>query len=199
MAPTAVRAIKKEDFAGKLIPDLPKLEAVYLAGERCDPLTIRWLQEKLPQSSILDQWWQTETGSPVSGSGMTHPLKVVPGTTSRPCPGWDVQLFDHLNKRIEQPNQTGKIMIKLPLPPGFSLSLWRDDNLFVEKYMSEIEGYYHTGDAGFFDEHGNLSVMERTDDVINVAAHRISTGRLEEVVCANKKVAECAVVGVLDA
>ncbi len=198
-APTAIRAIRREDPAGLLVKqhDLSSLRALFLAGERTDPDTLRWAQEHL-SVPVIDHWWQTETGWPVAGNPLgIEQLAVKPGSTTLPMPGWDVQCVDGDNNEVARGN-TGDIVVKLPLPPGALLTLWNADERFVRSYMSEHLGYYHTGDAGFIDEDGYIFIMNRTDDVINVAGHRLSTGAMEEVLASHPDVAECMVIGAAD-
>ena len=199
-APTAIRAIKREDPDGKYLKqyDLSSLRALFLAGERCDPPTSQWAEDmlKLP---IVDHWWQTETGWPISGNPLgieTFPIKH--GAVTKPLPGWDVQILDNDGKQVPQ-GETGAIVCKLPLPPGMATTLWNAADRYKQAYLTRYPGYYLSGDAGFFDERGYLNVMTRTDDVINVAGHRLSTGAIEEVLAGHADIAECAVVGLEDA
>jgi propionyl-CoA synthetase len=198
-APTAFRAIKKEDPKGEHIKryDLSRFRTLFLAGERCDPDTLLWAQDRLGVP-VIDHWWQTETGWPIAanslGLGM---LPIKPGSASKPVPGYDVRILDEAGKEAA-PNQTGSIVVKLPLPPGCLPTLWQDDAGYQKAYLSRFPGYYLTGDAGFKDQDGYLSIMSRTDDIINVAGHRLSTGAMEEVLASHPDVAECAVVGVAD-
>jgi len=199
-APTAFRAIKREDPKGEHMRryDLSRFRNLFLAGERCDPDTLLWAQERL-KVPVIDHWWQTETGWPIAancvGLGM---LPIKPGTATKAVPGYDVQILDEMGKPVGA-NQTGTIAIKLPLPPGCLPTLYKDDAGFEKAYLSLYPGYYLTGDAGFKDEDGYLSIMSRIDDIINVAGHRLSTGAMEEVLSSHPDVAECAVVGVADA
>jgi len=199
-APTAFRAIKREDPNGEQMRryDLSGFRNLFLAGERCDPDTLLWAQ-KLLKVPVIDHWWQTETGWPISanalGLGM---LPIKPGTATKPVPGYDVRILDPAGQEVDA-NQTGSIAIKLPLPPGCLPTLWKDDAGFEKAYLARYPGYYLTGDAGFKDEDGYLSIMSRIDDIINVAGHRLSTGAMEEVLSSHPDVAECAVVGVADA
>ena len=199
-APTAFRAIKREDPKGEHMRryDLSRFRTLFLAGERCDPDTLLWAQERL-KVPVIDHWWQTETGWPIAancvGLGM---LPIKPGTATKAVPGYDVQILDEAGKPVGA-NQTGTIAIKLPLPPGCLPTLYKDDAGFEKAYLSLYPGYYLTGDAGFKDEDGYLSIMSRIDDIINVAGHRLSTGAMEEVLSSHPDVAECAVVGVADA
>jgi propionyl-CoA synthetase len=198
-APTAFRAIKRDDPEGKLLADydLSKLRALFLAGERCDPDTLHWAEDKLGVP-VIDHWWQTETGWPIAANPMgIEPLPVKAGSPTKPVPGWDVQVLDESGDRLPA-GDIGRIMLKLPLPPGALPTLWNNDEGYVHSYLSHADGYYLTGDAGFIDEDGYLSVMSRIDDVINVAGHRLSTGAMEEVLAYHPDVAECAVIGVND-
>jgi propionyl-CoA synthetase len=199
-APTAFRAIKKEDPTGELIKryDLSGFRTLFLAGERADPETLKWAEEKLGVP-VIDHWWQTETGWSICGNpvglGM---LPVKRGSPTVPMPGYELKV---LNERgvLEGPGETGTLAVKLPLPPGCLPTLWNSDARFRKSYLSEFPGYYTTSDAGYVDADGYVYVMARTDDVINVAGHRLSTGQMEEVVARHKDVAECAVIGVADA
>jgi propionyl-CoA synthetase len=198
-APTAFRAIKREDPKGALIEnyDLTRFRALFLAGERCDPDTLRWAETHL-RVPVIDHWWQTETGWPICANCLgIEPLKVKPGSPGRPVPGMDVRVVD-LENRETKLREIGSLVIKLPLPPGTFLTLWNADDRFVASYLSQFPGYYATADAGFVDEDGYVFVMARTDDIINVAGHRLSTGAMEEVLASHADVAECAVVGVHD-
>lgn len=198
-APTAFRAIKREDPTGALIKnyDLTNFRALFLAGERCDPDTLQWAESHL-RVPVIDNWWQTETGWPICANCLgIEPLKVKPGSPSRPVPGMDVRVVD-LENRETKPREIGSLVVKLPLPPGTFLTLWNADDRFVSSYLSQFPGFYSTADAGFIDEDGYVFVMARTDDIINVAGHRLSTGAMEEVLASHSDVAECAVVGVYD-
>ncbi len=198
-APTAIRAIKREDPEGKLMHsyDLSSLRAYYLAGERCDPPTSQWLEQMLKRP-IVDHWWQTETGWPIAANplGIQH-FPTKHGSVTKPVPGWDVRLLDNAGKEVAA-DETGAIVCKLPLPPGVATTLWNAQERYNQAYLTRYPGYYLTGDAGFVDVDGYLSVMTRTDDVINVAGHRLSTGAIEEVLAGHPDVAECAVVGLDD-
>jgi propionyl-CoA synthetase len=199
-APTALRAIKQADFEGKFIEkyDLSKMQALFLAGERCDPPTAIWI-EKLLGKPVIDNWWQTETGWPITarfrGLGLT-PFK--PGSGGRPCPGYDVHALDDAGEVLPA-GETGNLSIKLPLPPGCGPTLWENEEGYRAAYLAAFPGWYRTGDAGMVDEDGDVWVMGRTDDVINVAGHRLSTGVMEEVLAGHKDVAECAVIARADA
>jgi propionyl-CoA synthetase len=198
-APTAFRAIKKEDPKGELLAqyDLSHLQYLFLAGERLDPETHRWASDLLG-IPVIDHWWQTETGWPiVANPAGIELLEIKPGSPTKPLPGWDVQVLDESGRPVEA-GTDGAIVVKLPMPPGSLPTLWNDDERFVDSYMSEFDGYYLTGDGGRLDEDGYVFVMGRTDDVINVAGHRLSTGGMEEVLSSHPDVAECAVIGVAD-
>jgi propionyl-CoA synthetase len=198
-APTAFRAIKKEDPQGEYAAkyDLSSLRYLFLAGERLDPETYRWASELL-DIPVIDHWWQTETGWPiVANPAGIELLPVKPGSPTVPLPGWDVQVLDTNGKPVEA-GTDGAIVVKLPMPPGALPTLWNDDERFVSSYMSAFDGYYLTGDGGRIDSDGYVYVMGRTDDVINVAGHRLSTGGMEEVLASHPDVAECAVIGVAD-
>jgi propionyl-CoA synthetase len=199
-APTALRAIKQQDPTGKLIADydLSAMQALFLAGERCDPPTAMWIQALLDKP-VIDNWWQTETGWPITarfrGLGLT-PFK--PGSGGRPCPGYDVHALDESGALLP-PGTIGNLSIKLPLPPGCGPTLWENDSGYRAAYLTAYPGWYRTGDAGMVDDDGDVWVMGRTDDVINVAGHRLSTGVMEEVLAAHQDVAECAVIARQDA
>ena len=199
-APTAIRAIKKEDPEGRLIEQFDMSEFAYqfVAGERCDPDTLFWLQDKLGVP-VIDHWWQTETGWSIAANcAGIELLEVKAGSATKPVPSWDVQILSDAGEVLGA-NEIGSIVVKLPMPPGSLPTLWNNDKRFVDSYMSRFEGYYETGDAGYFDDDGYLFVMSRTDDIINVAGHRLSTGGMEEVLAGHQDVAECAVIGVNDA
>ncbi len=198
-APTALRAIKKEDSEGALVAqyDMSKYRGLFLAGERCDPDTFKWAQDTL-KVPVVDNWWQTETGWPIVSNCLgLEELPYKAGSPTRPVPGYDVRVLDDACNEVAR-GDIGAISIKLPMPPGTLPTLWQNDDRFVESYMADYPGYYKTGDAGFMDEDGYLHVMTRTDDIINVAGHRLSTGGMEEVLAAHPDVAECAVIGVAD-
>jgi propionyl-CoA synthetase len=198
-APTAFRAIKKEDPAGAHMAkhDLKNFRTLFLAGERCDPDTLLWARERLAVP-VIDHWWQTETGWPIAancvGLGM---LPVKPGSPTKAVPGYDVRVLSEDNAELA-PGQIGSIAIRLPLPPGCLPTLWNNDAGYVTSYLNKHPGHYLTGDAGYRDEDGYLYIMSRVDDIINVAGHRLSTGAMEEVLASHPDVAECAVVGVAD-
>ena len=198
-APTAFRAIKKEDPKGALLGDydLSGFRYLFLAGERLDPETLRWAQDLLGVP-VIDHWWQTETGWPIAANLMgLEPMPVKPGSPTVPVPGWDVRVLTPDGQRAPV-DTDGAIVVKLPLPPGSLPTLWHDDERFVASYLSAFEGYYLSGDGGRIDADGYVYVMGRTDDVINVAGHRLSTGGMEEVLAGHPDVAECAVIGVAD-
>ncbi len=198
-APTAFRTIKRDDPAGGLIKnyDLSNFKALFLAGERCDPDTLHWAEDHL-QVPVIDHWWQTETGWPICANCLgIELLQVKAGSPSKPVPGMDVRVVDPHNREMK-PGEIGALVVKLPLPPGTFLTLWNADERFVASYFSQFPGYYTTADAGYVDEDGYVYVMSRTDDIINVAGHRLSTGSMEEVLASHPDVAECAVVGVHD-
>jgi len=202
-APTAFRAIKREDPEGRLIRarDLSRFRALFLAGERADPPTVQWAEEHL-KVPVIDHWWQTETGWPIGANCLgIERLPVKHGSCTRAVPGWDVRVLeaDAVGEARElKPGEIGALAIKLPLPPGALPTLWQQDERFVDSYLSAYPGYYQTADAGLIDADFYIHVMTRTDDIINVAAHRLSTGEIEEVVAAHPDVAECAVMGVAD-
>lgn len=198
-APTAFRAIRKADPEAELMAgyDLSNLQRLYLAGERLDPPTYDWLRDKtgLP---VLDHWWQTETGWAIAGNPVgLEMLPTKPGSATKPAPGFNVQILDPGGQRLG-PGEQGNVVIQLPLPPGCLPNVWGDPQRFRSAYLDTYPGYYMSGDGGFFDEDGYLFIMGRTDDVINVAGHRLSTGEMEEVIAGHPDVAECAVVGVSD-
>jgi propionyl-CoA synthetase len=198
-APTAFRAIKKEDPDGQHIGrhDLSRFRTLFLAGERCDPDTLRWAEAKL-RRPVIDHWWQTETGWAIAANcwGIEQ-LPVKAGSPTKAAPGYDVRVLDEAGNE-KKPGEIGNIVVGLPLPPGNSPTLWQNDQRYVSSYLARYDGYYLTGDAGYRDEDGYLYVMSRIDDVINVAGHRLSTGAMEEVLAAHPDVAECAVFGVAD-
>jgi propionyl-CoA synthetase len=198
-APTAIRAIKKEDPEGVLLRDYntDSLHSFFFAGERLDPDTYEWAGGHL-DVPIIDNWWQTETGWPIAANlrGL-EPMPIKPGSPSVPVPGYDIQILDHDHQPVPAGSE-GDIAIKLPLPPGTLPTLWGDDDRYIASYLSDHPGYYTSGDGGFIDEDGYVYVMGRTDDVINVAGHRLSTGSMEAVVASHPDVAECAVIGVHD-
>jgi propionyl-CoA synthetase len=199
-APTAFRAIRQQDPEGSHIGrhDLTRFRALFLAGERCDPETLRWAEEQLGVP-VIDHWWQTETGWPIAANCLgIERLPVVPGSSTRAVPGWDVRVMEKEDGGELPSGQTGALVVKLPMPPGSSPTLWNADERFREVYLSAFPGYYETADAGYLDEHGYVFVMSRTDDIINVAGHRLSTGAIEEVLAAHPDVAEVAVIGVAD-
>jgi propionyl-CoA synthetase len=198
-APTAMRAIKQQDPEGKLLRahDLSKLEALFLAGERCDPPTAVWAADLLGKP-VIDHWWQTETGWAITGSFRQYGLfPFKPGSGGRPSPGIDLHAIDDEGHEVPA-GHTGNLCARLPLPPGCAPTLWRNDDGYSTAYLSDFPGWYRTGDAGTIDEDGDVWVMGRTDDIINVAGHRLSTGQMEEVLASHAAVAECAVVGAKD-
>jgi propionyl-CoA synthetase len=198
-APTAFRAVKKEDPQGKLVGpyDLTKFRTLFLAGERADPDTVAWA-EKLLKVPVIDHWWQTETGWGIAGNPVgLGLLPVKHGSPTVPMPGYDVRIVDESCREVPA-GTMGSIVVKLPLPPACLPTLWEQDARFRESYLADFPGYYKTADAGFFDPDGYLYVMGRTDDIINVAGHRLSTGGMEEVLASHQDVAECAVVGIKD-
>jgi len=199
-APTAFRAIKKEDPQGKLFTshDLSKFRTLFLAGERADPDTLQWA-ERLLKKPVIDHWWQTETGWCIAGNPVgLGQLPIKYGSPTVAMPGYDVRVVDEQSKELPA-GTMGSIVIKLPLPPACLPTLWQADDRFRESYLAEFPGYYKTSDAGFKDEDGYLYIMGRTDDIINVAGHRLSTGGMEEVLSGHQDVAECAVIGIADA
>ena len=198
-APTAFRAIKREDPEGNYARkyDLSSLRSLFLAGERLDPDTYHWASDVLGVR-VIDHWWQTESGWAIVANCLgIEPMAVKPGSSSKPVPGYDVQILDGEGNRLGA-GEEGLVVVKLPLPPGSLPTLWRDDDRFVDSYMSAFPGYYLTGDGGYIDEDGYVFVMGRVDDVINVAGHRLSTGAMEAVLADHPDVAECAVIGIAD-
>lgn len=198
-APTAIRAIKKEDSEGKMMEkyDLSSLKTLFLAGERCDVPTYYWISNLL-ERPVIDHWWQTETGWPVVGimTGLDE-TEVKPGSAGKPICGYNVQVLNESGERLIA-NQEGYVALKLPLPPGCLPTLYNDDQRFVSSYLEQFNGYYLSGDGGFMDDNNYVHIMGRVDDVINVAGHRLSTGEMEEMVSRHKDVAECAVIGMAD-
>lgn len=195
-APTAFRAIRKEDPQAQLQQyDLSNLRSIFMAGERLDPATYDWVTEKL-QKPVIDHWWQTETGWPIAANpaGLSM-LPPKPGSSTVPVPGFNVQILDESGRQLRA-NEQGYIALKLPLPPGCLNTIWGNDERFVEGYLSTFDDYYASGDGGYIDEDGYLFVMGRTDDVINVAGHRLSTGEMEQIVASHPAVAECCVIGI---
>jgi propionyl-CoA synthetase len=198
-APTAFRAIKKEDPKGELYKkyDVSCFECLYLAGERTDPDTLHWAEDLL-KVPVIDHWWQTETGWAIVGNcrGIEE-LPVKEGSPTKPMPGWDVRVLNDDGQEVPASTE-GNIVVKLPLPPGTLVTLWRNDERFVKSYMAKFPGYYETSDGGYIDEDGYVYVMGRMDDVINVAGHRLSTGAMEEIIASHPDIAECAVFGADD-
>ena len=198
-APTAMRAIRQQDPEGALTQDydLSSLEALYLAGERCDPPTGVWAFELLGKP-VVDHWWQTETGWPITAGFRQFGLfPFKPGSGGRPCPGYELHALDDEGNVLPS-GSTGNLCLRLPLPPGCGPTLWQDDENYRRSYLSDFPGWYRTGDAGIVDTDGDVWIMGRTDDIINVAGHRLSTGSMEEVLASHKDVAECAVIGAKD-
>jgi propionyl-CoA synthetase len=198
-APTAFRAIRREDPEGLLLKkhDISSLKTLFLAGERCDPDTLHWAENKL-EVPVIDHWWQTESGWAMAANPMgIEPLPVKAGSPTAPVPGYDIRVVDDEGEEVPR-GDSGNIVVKLPLPPGMLPTLWGNQQRFFDTYLSRFPGYYLTGDAGVLDEQSYLWVMSRIDDVINVAGHRLSTGALEEALSTNPMVAECAVIGVED-
>jgi propionyl-CoA synthetase len=198
-APTAFRAIKREDSQARLMKnyDLSAFKILFLAGERTDPDTLGWAEKALDRP-VIDHWWQTETGWAIAANCMgLEPLPVKPGSPTKSVPGWDVRVLDETGNEAPR-GQIGAIGVRLPLPPGSLTTLWNHDDRYVSSYLAEFPGYYSTADAGYMDDDGYVYIMARTDDVINVAGHRLSTGGMEEVLSQHPDVAECAVVGVAD-
>ncbi|HVM84734.1 MAG TPA: propionyl-CoA synthetase [Candidatus Binatia bacterium] len=199
-APTAFRAIKRDDPNATLLKhyDLSGFRALFLAGERSDPPTLEWAEQHL-KVPVIDHWWQTETGWSIAANCLgIELLKVKHGSPTLAAPGWNVQVLDEEGNPAK-PNEIGNICCKLPLPPGTLPTLWNDDKRYVESYLTRFPGFYQTADAGMLDEDGYVYVMARTDDIINVAGHRLSTGGMEEVLASHPDVAECAVIGAHDA
>jgi propionyl-CoA synthetase len=199
-APTAFRAIKKEDPGGEFARkyDLSHFRYLFLAGERLDPETYRWAGDLLG-IPVIDHWWQTETGWPIAADLMgLEPMPTKPGSPTMPVPGYDLHVVDPFTGEDVPPGTTGEIVVRLPLPPGCLTTLWGDDQRFIDSYLVQHPGAYLTGDGGYRDQDGYVYVMGRTDDVINVAGHRLSTGEMEEILASHPAVAECAVVGVHD-
>jgi propionyl-CoA synthetase len=199
-APTAIRAIKQQDPDGLLVKkyDLSSLRSFFLAGERCDPDTLHWIETKLGVP-VIDHWWQTETGWAIASNCLgIERLPIKAGSASRPAPGWDVHVLDNDGYDVA-PGTVGSIACRLPLPPGTLPGFWQANERYRQSYLTRYPGFYETGDAGYIDEDGYVFVMSRTDDIINVAGHRLSTGAIEEVLASHADVAECAVFGVADA
>jgi propionyl-CoA synthetase len=198
-APTAFRAIKREDPAAKFLKqyDLSNFRTLFLAGERTDPDTLHWAEDNL-KVPVIDHWWQTETGWSIGANCIgIEMLPVKPGSPTRAVPGYDVQVLESDGSEAPR-GQMGAICVKMPLPPSGLPTLWNADQRYIDSYMADYPGYYMTGDAGYMDEDSYIFVMARTDDIINVAGHRLSTGAIEEVLAEHPDVAECAVIGVAD-
>lgn len=199
-APTAIRAIKREDPKGEYFKkyDIARFETLFLAGERLDPDTYHWGTQLL-QRPVIDHWWQTETAWAICGNfrGLEF-FSIKAGSATKPMPGYNLKVLDPVTTKELGPNESGVLAVKLPLPPGNLPTLWNNDRRFVESYMAAFPGYYITGDGGYVDEDGYVFVMGRTDDVINVAGHRLSTGGMEEVLSNHPDIAECAVIGAAD-
>ena len=198
-APTAFRAIRQQDPDGAHIKryDLSRFRTLFLAGERCDPETLHWAEEML-HVPVIDHWWQTETGWAIAANCIgIELLPVVPGSPTLPAPGWQLKVVDAAGEDVPA-GQTGALVVKLPMPPGATPTLWNAEERFRETYLSSFPGYYETADAGYIDEAGYVFVMARTDDIINVAGHRLSTGAIEEAMARHHDVAECAVIGAAD-
>jgi propionyl-CoA synthetase len=199
-APTAFRAIKREDPRGELMKnyDLSHFKTLFLAGERLDPDTLKWARNLLGVP-VIDHWWQTETGWAISANCMgLHEFEVKEGSPTKPVPGWNLQVLDQESKTPVAAGNIGALVVKLPLPPGSLPTLWNNDQRYIQSYLEEFPGYYKTADAGFIDADGYAYIMSRTDDIINVAGHRLSTGAMEEILSDHPDVAECAVLGVDD-
>jgi len=198
-APTAFRAIKRDDPNGDFVSkyDLSCFKYLFLAGERLDPDTYHWAHNLL-KKPVIDHWWQTETGWPITANCMgVEQFPIKPGSSTKPVPGYDVRILDTNGKQVGE-NTDGLVAIRLPLPPGTLPTLWNADQRFLESYLKVFDGYYFTSDGGYIDEDGYVFIMGRVDDVINVAGHRLSTGEMEEVVATHRDIAECAVIGVHD-
>jgi propionyl-CoA synthetase len=198
-SPTAIRAVKRDDPHGELIKqhDLSSLQALFLAGERLDPATYEWASARLGVA-VVDHWWQTETGWPIAANlrGL-EPMPIKAGSPTVPVPGYDVRVLGADGRQLPAGEQ-GAICLKLPLPPGVSQGVWGDEQRYVQSYLSAYPGYYLTGDGGYLDDDGYLFVLGRTDDVMNVAGHRLSSGQIEAALAEHPAVAECAVIGVED-
>ena len=198
-APTAIRAIKKEDPKGAELKkyDLTNLKYIFLAGERADPESIKWTMDMI-KKPVIDHWWQTETGWSIAGNFPEYGLfDILYGSTGKPAPGYSVVVLNDEGKEVPR-DTMGNLAIKLPLPPGCSSDIWNDKNRFYSAYLKKYNGYYNTSDAGVIDKNGYISVMSRTDDIINCAGHRLSTGSIEEILTSHIDIAECAVVGLKD-
>lgn len=200
-APTALRAIRKEDPDYKMMhkSNLSSLESIHMAGERCDPNTFAWIQEGVGKDKLInDQWWQTESGYPICCNNIKiNRFPNKPGSALKPQPGFNVKILDEDNNEVDQ-GKTGRICIELPMPPAFMLTLWGNDQAFIDRYITQDNKYYISGDCGYFDEDGDIFIMARIDDMIKTAGHRLSTGRMEEVLTCVAEISEAAVVPVLD-
>jgi len=202
-SPTALRAIKREDYECKVMKNynLNNLDSIHMAGERCDPDTIVWLQGGIGERILInDQWWQTESGWPICCNNIRiHRYNTIPGSACRPQAGYDIRILDEeTGEELTDPNQLGKVCIKLPMPPSFMVTLWGNDKAFLDKYISADNNFYVSGDCGYFDENKNIYIMTRLDDMIKVAGHRLSTGRMEEALIKVPEIVEAAVVSVKD-
>jgi acetyl-CoA synthetase len=198
-APTAIRAIKKEDPEGHFFKQysFKHFSTLFLAGERCDPATYHWVKDLL-QKPVIDHWWQTESGWPMLGIMLgLESIEPVAGSAGKPIVGFDVQILAEDGTHLHA-NEEGIVAVKLPLPPGCLMTLWQNDQWYIDSYLSQYPGYYLTGDGGKKDENGFYYIMGRIDDVINVSGHRLSTGEMEEIIAQHPAVAECAVVGIAD-
>lgn len=198
-APTAFRAIKQQDPQARMMADfdLSHFKYLFLAGERTDPDTLSWAENSL-KIPVIDHWWQTETGWAIAANCVgLHRFDVKPGSPTKAAPGWNLAVLDETGQSVG-PQKIGAIVAKLPLPPGTLPTLWQNDQRYISAYLTTFPGYYETADAGYIDEDGYVFVMARTDDIINVAGHRLSTGAMEEVIAGHPDVAECAVMGVED-
>ncbi|MFV8360491.1 acetate--CoA ligase [Flavobacterium sp. LS1P3] len=198
-APTAIRAIKKEDPNGEFIKqyDLSALKNQFLAGERCDNATLEWYQQHIP-IPVIDHWWQTESGWPMIANSLgIEKMHVKSGSATKAVCGYDIRIFNENGDELKA-NEEGLVVVKLPLPPGNMLGIWENEARFKAGYFTKFDGYYLSGDGGYKDEDGYIFITGRTDDVINVAGHRLSTAEMEEVVASHRSVAECAVIGIQD-
>lgn len=204
MSPTAVRELMRVDNPGDFVKkyDVSSLEVISIAGERCDPETISWLRRNFPRTIINDNWWQTETGYPIGSKFVNQdifgaPYPTLKGSCTKAVPGWNVKVFNEKNEECER-GQLGRICIKQPMPPCHTMTIWGNDAAYVEKYLDDVPGYYLSGDEGIIDKRGYLTILSRIDDIINVAGHRLDTGRLEESVNRHTEIVESAVIGLND-